>query len=148
MPTTLDDAKAELLSRLCDYASQRTENGVPGDVPGDVPGAARAYYRHAAPEDLLDRSEADLYGAVLHHLETGTVRDQGTATVRIFTPNAEADGWTAEGRTVVEVVFQMKACAPKRKKIGSATAGLVVSASPRWVSVSRTRPGRGAVTTS
>ena len=49
---------------------------------------------------------------------------------------------TARCWTVIEVVPQMKACAPKTKKIARATAGSVVSASPRCVRVSTTRPMR------
>ena len=49
---------------------------------------------------------------------------------------------TARCRTVIDVVPQTNACAPKTKKIGSATTGLVVSASARWVSVSMIRPTR------
>jgi glutamate dehydrogenase len=99
--TTLEDSKSELLTRLCAHADQQ-----PGD-PAEGPSVAvllRAYYKHVAPEDLLDRSESDLYDAVMHHLASGRARPQGTATVRIFTPTAESDGWSAEGRTVVEVV--------------------------------------------
>ena len=101
MSTTLEDSKSELLTRLCAHADQH-----PGDVAEGPSIAAllRAYYKHVAAEDLLDRSESDLYGAVLHHLESGRERPQGTATVRIFTPSVEADGWSAEGRSVVEVV--------------------------------------------
>ena len=36
----------------------------------------------------------------------------------------------------------MNACAPKTKKIGIATHGLVVSARPRWVKVSTISPIR------
>ncbi|MET3963033.1 glutamate dehydrogenase [Marmoricola sp. OAE513] len=95
-----DDSKADLLARLCDYARSQPDAGVPVSLAV----ATRAYYRHAAPEDLLDRTEADLYGAVAHHLQTGAQRREGTATVRIFTPSAATDGWSATGRTVVEVV--------------------------------------------
>ncbi len=64
----------------------------------------RAYYRHAAYEDLVDRNEVDLYGTVAHHLRSGTERPQGTAVIRIFTPSVPVEGWSAAGHTVVEVV--------------------------------------------
>lgn len=102
MPTTLEDSKSELLTRLCDYAASRSAGGS-GDGPS-VPVMLRSYYRHAAPEDLLDRNEVDLYGAVMHQLKTGTERPQGTATVRILTPTVEVEGWSAGGHTVVEVI--------------------------------------------
>src|SRR5690348_3560522 len=92
----LEDGKAELLTRLCEYAQGRSAS--------TTATAIRAYYRHAAPEDLLDRNEVDLYGALTHHLASGTERPQGTATVRIFTPTVAIEGWSALGHTVVEVV--------------------------------------------
>ncbi|RNM13618.1 NAD-glutamate dehydrogenase [Nocardioides pocheonensis] len=106
MPTTLEDSKAELLTRLCEHAERRAAEKHPGgfvDGPS-IPTLLREYYKHAAPEDLLDRNEADLYGAVMHHLKSGIERPQGTATVRIFTPTVDSEGWSAEGHTVVEVV--------------------------------------------
>jgi glutamate dehydrogenase len=101
VPTSLEDEKSELLARLCSYAEQRPPAGTNGLSMATL---LRGYYRHAATEDLTSRSAADLYGAVLHHLHTGTDRPQGTAAVRIVTPSTEEDGWSAEGHTVVEVV--------------------------------------------
>ena len=49
---------------------------------------------------------------------------------------------TARWRTVIEVVPQMKAWAPKTKKTHRATTGEVVSASARCVSVSMMSPAR------
>ena len=106
MSTTLEDSKSELLTRLCAHAERHgatKRTGADQEGPS-IPALLRAYYKHAAPEDLLDRNEVDLYGAVVHHLKTGTERPQGTANVRIFTPTVDADGWSAEGHSVVEVV--------------------------------------------
>ncbi len=99
---TPEDGKTELLTRLCTYATERADAHGPAGV--SIPAAVRAYYRHTAPEDLLDRDEVDLYGAVMHHLRSGTERPQGTATVRTFTPTVADDGWSASGHTVVEVI--------------------------------------------
>ncbi len=101
MATTLDDGKSELLGRLCAYAEKRPPTGLNGL---SIETLLRSYYRHAATEDLQARNEVDLYGAVTHQLRSGTERPQGTAVVRIFTPTVPADGWSAEGHTVVEVV--------------------------------------------
>ncbi|GGR51983.1 glutamate dehydrogenase [Nocardioides luteus] len=62
------------------------------------------YFRHVAPEELTGRSEADLAGAVGSHLALAANRPQGTAAVRILTPTTAADGWSAGGRSVVEIV--------------------------------------------
>jgi glutamate dehydrogenase len=103
--TTLEDSKSELLTRLCAHAERHGPSKRGGTPEGpSIPTLLRAYYKHAAPEDLLDRNEVDLYGAVMHHLKTGTERPQGTANVRIFTPTVDAEGWSADGHSVVEVV--------------------------------------------
>ncbi|MBC7276464.1 MAG: NAD-glutamate dehydrogenase [Nocardioides sp.] len=62
------------------------------------------YFRNVAPEELTGRSEADLAGAVGSHLALAASRPQGTAAVRILTPTTAADGWSAGGRSVVEIV--------------------------------------------
>ncbi|MGH3350293.1 MAG: NAD-glutamate dehydrogenase domain-containing protein, partial [Nocardioides sp.] len=62
------------------------------------------YFRNVAPEELTGRSEADLAGAVGSHLALASSRPQGTAAVRILTPTTANDGWSAGGRSVVEIV--------------------------------------------
>ncbi|MCW2781850.1 MAG: putative NAD-glutamate dehydrogenase [Marmoricola sp.] len=99
MPTTLDESKSKLLAKLSSYADSQ-----PGTHPEGLTQLLKSYYRHAAPEDVVERSEADLYGAVLHQLLSATDRPQGKAIVSVFTPTRETDGWSAGGRTVVEVV--------------------------------------------
>ena len=102
MPTSLDDSKSELLNRLCKYAGERPAAAGHGGV--HIDSLIRGYYRHVAPEDVLDRSEVDLFGAVTAHLKLATDRPQGTAKIRVFTPSVPVQGWSAEGHTVVEVV--------------------------------------------
>src|SRR3546814_16983928 len=63
-----------------------------------------AYYRHVAPEDVVDRSDADIYGALSSHWRLAQSRPQGTARVRVFTPTVQANGWSANSHSVVEVV--------------------------------------------
>jgi glutamate dehydrogenase len=63
----------------------------------------RLYYQHVAPEDLLDRDPADIYGPALAHRGLGEERPQGRAKVRVFTPTLEDHGWEP-GHTVVQVV--------------------------------------------
>ncbi len=73
-------------------------------TPDDPQQFLRQYYRHVPVEDLSERFGADVRGAALSHHELAQQRPQGTALVRAFTPTAEEHGWSAEGRTVVEVV--------------------------------------------
>ena len=100
--SALDDRKFDLIARATDLALHRKGSGGP---PHDEVGPLlMAYYRHVAPEDVVDRSEVDLYGALASHYKLAETRPQGRASVRVFTPNVSANGWSANGHTVVEVI--------------------------------------------
>jgi glutamate dehydrogenase len=99
--TALEETKSELLSTLCEYAETKSARGPDGV---DLASVLRGFYRHVAPEDLVERSASDLYGAVMAQLREATERPQGTAAVRLFTPSVSVNGWSAGGHTVVEVV--------------------------------------------
>ncbi|WP_340539850.1 NAD-glutamate dehydrogenase [Nocardioides sp. GXZ039] len=100
--TTQESDKTELLSKAAEVA--RHGKGSGGPPRDDVEGLIRAYYRHVAPEDLLDRSDADVYGGLASHYKLASNRPQGTAQVRVVTPAPGEHGWSAGGHTVVEVV--------------------------------------------
>jgi glutamate dehydrogenase len=55
-------------------------------------------------EELAGREPADVVGAAVAHRDLAEDRPQGTATVRVFTPTQERDGWSVAGRTVVQIV--------------------------------------------
>jgi len=95
MLTKLDDAKADLLTKASDLAGH-------GEIP-DLPAFLDLYYRHVAPEDLVDRTPADVLGAALSHRRLAQVRPAGTARVRAFNPKEEEHSWSC-GHTVVETV--------------------------------------------
>jgi len=100
--SSLDDRKLDLIARATDLAVHRKGTGGP---PHDEVGALLvAYYRHVAPEDLVDRSEVDLYGALASQYKLAGSRPQGRANVRVFTPSVPVHGWSANGHTVVEIV--------------------------------------------
>ena len=99
--TALEQSKSELLTRLCAYAESKGAKAPDGV---DLAAVLKAFYRHVAPEDLLERDAADLYGAVMAQLRLAAERPQGTAAVRVFTPSVSVNGWSAGGHTVVEVV--------------------------------------------
>ncbi|MDO5698526.1 MAG: NAD-glutamate dehydrogenase [Dermatophilus congolensis] len=73
-----------------------------------VPGATSEsqflayFYRHVATEELLHIEPEDLAGAALSTRALAARIDDG-ASVRVFTPTLERDGW-ASGHTVIEVV--------------------------------------------
>ncbi len=73
-------------------------------APHDLDTFLRRYYRHVAADDLLTFDPEDVYGAALSHRELATDRPQGTAKVRVITPERAANHWSAQGRSVVEVV--------------------------------------------
>ncbi|MFC5177459.1 NAD-glutamate dehydrogenase [Nocardioides taihuensis] len=102
MTTSLDREKHDLLDRAIDLARSRRSAGGPPQETVDL--LIRAYYRHVAPEDVCDRCDLDLYGAIASHYKLGRHRPQGTASVRVFTPSMSNEGWSAGGHSVVEVI--------------------------------------------
>ncbi|MBV9831217.1 MAG: NAD-glutamate dehydrogenase, partial [Marmoricola sp.] len=99
--SVLEENKSELISSLCSYADTRHAKAPDGV---DLPAVMRNFYRHVAPEDLLEREASDLYGAVMAELRLAAERPQGKAAVKVFTPTVSVNGWAAGGHTVVEVV--------------------------------------------
>jgi len=61
------------------------------------------YYAQVDPEDLDERSPADLYGAALSHWNFAHRREPGHASVRAFNPTLEEHGWQSP-HTIVEIV--------------------------------------------
>ncbi len=101
--TTLDQDKADLITKAIDLAVARKGTGGPPHEAVDA--LLRAYYRHVAPEDISERSDVDVYGALASHWKLAANRPQGTAQVRVFTPTLSEHGWSAGGHSVVEVVI-------------------------------------------
>ncbi|WP_426241497.1 NAD-glutamate dehydrogenase [Nocardioides sp. LHG3406-4] len=102
MPTTLEDDKAALIEKAADVA--RGSKGTGGPPHESVGSLLNAYYRHVAPEDVVDRSPTDLYGALASHYKLAETRPQGRAVVRVSTPGLAESGWSAGGHSVVEIV--------------------------------------------
>jgi glutamate dehydrogenase len=100
--TTLEDDKAELITKAAAVA--RHSKGTGGPPHDQVEDLLRAYYRHVAPEDVVERSPEDLYGALASQYGLAAARPQGTAAVRVVTPGLVESGWSAGGHSVVEVV--------------------------------------------
>ena len=80
-----------------------TDRSVTGRPP-DPAELLADYLRHVDDEDVSGRSESDLLGMVDSHLRLAALRPQGRAAVSVSTPAPDADGWHAQGRTVVEIV--------------------------------------------
>ncbi|MEO8306099.1 MAG: NAD-glutamate dehydrogenase [Betaproteobacteria bacterium] len=60
------------------------------------------YYGQVDPEDMNERTAADLYGAALSHWNFARHRERGHTRVRVFNPSIE-DGWQST-HTIVEIV--------------------------------------------
>jgi glutamate dehydrogenase len=95
MRNRLEEAKSDLLTK----AAAVVDRGRQGE---DEP-FLRRYYRHVAPEDIVDRDPLDIYGAAAAHRREAGERPQGTSVVHVYTPTVEEHGWSS-GHTVVEVV--------------------------------------------
>jgi glutamate dehydrogenase len=114
MRNRLEEAKSDLLAKAAAAAgrgsvSRRTQYD--GEGQPDHPGAdrlavesfLRRYYRHVAPEDLVERNPLDIFSAAASHRRAAELRPQGTSIVHVFTPTVDEHGWSS-GHTVVEVV--------------------------------------------
>jgi glutamate dehydrogenase len=104
--TTLDETgnteRDDLIERAASFAASRKGSG--GPPGGKSAELLRYFYRHVATEDLVSRTEVDLYGAAMSQYKLASYRPQGTANIRVFTPTVAEHGWSAGGHTVVEVV--------------------------------------------
>jgi glutamate dehydrogenase len=74
-----------------------------GGADDTLQGLMTRYFRHVALEDLSERDPVDLAGTVVSHRQLAAHRPQGVASVRVFTPTVEGNGWST-GHTVVEIV--------------------------------------------
>lgn len=95
----LDEAKDELLQSAAQTCAVSSDHVSPEEALDFL----RVYYRHVAPEDLLDRNPVDVYGPAMSHRQLAEVRPQGRAMIRAFSPTVEEHGWDS-GHSVVEIV--------------------------------------------
>ena len=96
MGNRLEEAKSELLAKAVSTVGHR------GPRP-DMETFLHRYYRHVAPEDVIDRDPVDVFGAAASQRQFAQSRPQGRSLVRVYTPSVEEHGWSS-GHTVVEVV--------------------------------------------
>ncbi|CAN5127546.1 NAD-glutamate dehydrogenase [soil metagenome] len=91
--------KDELLEKVV----ARVWEQLPEDRARLVEEFVRQYYGWVPREDLASRSDVDLYGAALAHLNFARERRPGTAKVRVYNPRFEEHGWQST-HTGVEMV--------------------------------------------
>ncbi|TWD82235.1 glutamate dehydrogenase [Kribbella amoyensis] len=101
MQSKLDVQKADVLAKAVAAGSHGHDKSVD---PAKLRSFLERYYRYVAAEDVAERQPTDCLGAAKHHYKSAMARPQGTAKVHVFTPTLEEHGWSANGRTVVEIV--------------------------------------------
>ncbi|GAB2653969.1 NAD-glutamate dehydrogenase [Kribbella swartbergensis] len=102
MQSKLDVQKAEVLAKAVAAGTHGHDKSID---PAKLKTFLERYYRHVAAEDVAEREPTDCLGAAKHHYKSAMSRPQGTAKVHVFTPTPEEHGWSANGRTVVEIVI-------------------------------------------
>src|SRR4051794_14220797 len=101
MQSKLDVQKADVLAKAVAVGSHGHDKSID---PAKLKNFLEQYYRHVASEDVAERQPNDCLGAARHHYKTAMTRPQGTAKVHVFSPTPEEYGWSAGGRTVIEIV--------------------------------------------
>ena len=95
----LQDAKSESIEQVLAYIRDRLPHGKAAMCAA----FASEYYRLIAPEDLIERSPLDLYGAVMAHWNLAQHRAPRECKARVYTPQLEAHGWQSP-HTVIELI--------------------------------------------
>ncbi|WP_016954989.1 NAD-glutamate dehydrogenase [Catenovulum agarivorans] len=90
-------------SVLLDQVEQLIQAKIPAEQADVVRTFARLIYRDIAPEDLTNRNDSDLYGAVLSLWHTFNANLQTVPGIRVFNPELSQHGWQSN-HTVVEIV--------------------------------------------
>ena len=89
----------ELIGQISDTVRAR----LPPEQAIEAAEFADQYYAQVAPEDLAERSLADLYGAAMSHWHFARSFAGGTAKLRVFNPRIDEHGWQST-HTVIEIV--------------------------------------------
>ncbi|MGH7799996.1 MAG: NAD-glutamate dehydrogenase [Thermodesulfobacteriota bacterium] len=99
MTAKFEEKKAELIDKVVSHVRKKLHQ----DQVPQIEAFARQYYSRVAPEDLIERSILDLYGAVLAHWNFACQRIPGAPKIRVYNPNFEEHGWQST-HTIVEIV--------------------------------------------
>src|SRR6266516_305470 len=94
-----NEAKTEFLEQVLAHVRDRLPQGKAAHIAA----FASEYYRWIAPEDLIERSPLDLYGAAIAHWNLVQHRAPQECKVHVYTPQLEEHGWQSP-HTVIEVI--------------------------------------------
>ena len=98
----LEQEKAVKIGQMAERAAAIAEEL--GQEPRAVRTFLTHYFRHVDALDMEERRLEDLLGLVESHYRVAVQRPPARATIVIRTPSQSADGWTAGGSTVVQIV--------------------------------------------
>lgn len=96
----IDGQPSVLLQNVCKLIRQRVKDQV--DL---VEQFALTLYGRVAPEDLMGRTDSDLYGAALSLWQTFNAHAGDEAKIRVFNPEIGKHGWESK-HTIVELVLK------------------------------------------
>ena len=88
---------------LIEQITELVRAKLPAEQAGEAAEFARQYYGQVAPEDLAERTLADLYGAALSHWHFARSFAGGAAKLRVYNPRLDEHGWQST-HTVIEIV--------------------------------------------
>ncbi|MCC7272119.1 MAG: NAD-glutamate dehydrogenase [Alphaproteobacteria bacterium] len=99
MPQQAERLKDERIEQATALAGRRLSAAQAAIAAGFV----RQFAQNIAPEDVAAFAAEDLYGAAMSLFAFAQERAPGTAKIRVYSPRADADGWSCR-HTVVEIV--------------------------------------------
>jgi glutamate dehydrogenase len=84
-------------------AQKAAQKSTKGNLGKQLKSFIAEYFAHVPAHELDGWSGTELAGMAAAHLATGKTRKPRTANIRVYTPDAKADGWTTN-HTVIEIV--------------------------------------------
>ncbi len=99
MASHAEEHKSEIIETLCKRAAKRLEKKRAEHAVRFI----KQLYANVAPDDLVDESLDNLYGAALSLWGQAQQRNNGEAKVRVYNPRPEEFGWKSS-HTIVEII--------------------------------------------
>jgi glutamate dehydrogenase len=96
---SVEEVDEALIEGVCD----RIHEQLPKHDAELAEAFVRQYYRWVSPDDLEDRTAADLFGAALANFRLAQQRAPKEPNLRVYNPTQQADGWEST-HTAVEIV--------------------------------------------
>jgi glutamate dehydrogenase len=101
--STIDARKNAIVKQAEALAAGSTAGSESPEAAARLRAFIAAFYEHAPPADVSERSAPDLCAGALALWHFAARRQPGEARVRVYNPVAATDGWTSP-HTIVEIV--------------------------------------------